>query len=61
MTVIRLKIVRHLVTCGEEGASAGSIGQAVDAAPSKVSFHIATLERAGLASSEKVSATRKLS
>ena len=47
------------MTCGEEGASAGSIGQAVDAAPSKVSFHIATLERAGLASSEKVSATRK--
>jgi ArsR family transcriptional regulator len=52
---IRLKIVRHLVMCGDDGASAGAIGQAVDAAPSKVSFHIAALERAGLARSEKVS------
>jgi DNA-binding transcriptional ArsR family regulator len=52
---IRHKIVRHLITCGGEGASAGAIGLAVDAAPSKVSFHIATLERAGLATAEKVS------
>lgn len=52
---VRLKIVRHLVTCGGAGASAGSIGDAVGAAPSKVSFHIATLERAGLVDAEKVS------
>jgi len=52
---VRLSIVRHLVKCGEAGASAGSIGEAVGAAPSKVSFHIAVLERAGLADSQKVS------
>jgi len=52
---VRLKIVRHLVQCGDAGASAGAIGDAVGAAPSKVSFHIAALERAGLADSEKVS------
>lgn len=52
---VRLKIVRHLIECGEIGASAGAIGDAVDAAPSKVSFHIAALERAGLADAEKVS------
>jgi len=52
---VRLQIVRHLVTCGDVGASAGAIGDAVGAAPSKVSFHMATLERAGLADSEKVS------
>lgn len=52
---VRLKIVRHLIKCGRTGASAGEIGEAVGAAPSKVSFHIATLERAGLATGEKVS------
>lgn len=51
----RLQIVRHLVTVGNEGDTAGSIGTAVDAAPSKVTFHISTLERAGLVSSERVS------
>lgn len=52
---VRLKIVRHLVKCGDAGAPAGVIGGAVGAAPSKVSFHIAALERAGLVDSEKVS------
>jgi len=51
----RLKIVRHLVVQGDEGASAGAIGEAVDAAPSKITFHISALERAGLVSSERVS------
>jgi len=51
----RLRIVRHLVTKGGDGASAGAIGEAVDAAPSKITFHISALERAGLVSSEKVS------
>ncbi len=52
---VRLKMVRHLVKCGDAGASAGAIGDAVGAAPSKVSFHIAVLERAGIADAEKVS------
>lgn len=51
----RLRIVRHLVVKGTDGAAAGAIGEAVDAAPSKITFHISALERAGLVSSEKVS------
>ncbi len=51
----RLKIVRHLITKGSAGESAGAIGQAVDAAPSKITFHVSALERAGLVSSERVS------
>jgi len=51
----RLRIVRHLVVRGDDGDPAGAIGQAVDATPSKITFHISALERAGLVSSEKVS------
>ena len=51
----RLHIVRHLVKAGHEGDTAGSIGTAVNAAPSKITFHISTLERAGVVSSERVS------
>lgn len=51
----RLQIVRHLVKAGSKGDTAGSIGIAVNAAPSKITFHISTLERAGLVSSERVS------
>lgn len=53
----RLQIVRHLVKAGEEGDTAGAIGAAVDAAPSKVTFHISALERAGLVTAERVSRT----
>lgn len=52
---VRLRIIRHLVIKGDDGDSAGEIGASVDAAPSKVTFHISALERAGLVSSEKVS------
>jgi DNA-binding transcriptional ArsR family regulator len=51
----RLRIVRHLVVKGASGNSAGGIGEVVNAAPSKITFHISALERAGLVSSEKVS------
>ena len=51
----RLRIVRHLVKVGSEGDNAGSIGAAVNAAPSKITFHISALERAGLVSSKRVS------
>ena len=52
---IRLKILKHLVTAGAEGSPAGLIGEAVSAAPSKVSFHISAMERAQLVTSERVS------
>lgn len=47
----RLKVLRYLVTCGKAGQSAGVIGEAVGAAPSRASFHLAALEHAGLVSS----------
>ncbi len=52
---LRLRIVRHLVVKGDEGESAGAIGEVVGAAPAKITFHISALERAGLVSSERVS------
>jgi len=52
---IRLRIVRHLVKCGKNGDSAGAIGDAVGAAPSKVTFHMAALQQANLVTSERVS------
>ena len=52
---VRLRILKHLVGAGSEGASAGSIGEAVSAAPSKISFHISAMERAQLVTSERVS------
>ena len=51
----RLRIVRHLVTRGKAGDSAGAIGSAVDAAPAKITFHMSSLERAKLVSSERIS------
>ena len=51
----RLAILRHLVTKGAEGASAGEIGAAVTASPSRAAFHLSTLKQAGLLTSEKVS------
>jgi ArsR family transcriptional regulator, arsenate/arsenite/antimonite-responsive transcriptional repressor len=51
----RLRIVRHLVRCGPAGAAAGAIGDAVGAAPSRLSFHLAALERAGLVSARRIS------
>jgi len=52
---VRLSILKHLVAAGPEGDFAGAIGDAVDAAPSKVSFHISAMERAQLVTSERVS------
>lgn len=51
----RLQIVRYLLACNEEGASAGVIADAVGAASSKASFHLAALQKAGVVNSEKVS------
>lgn len=51
----RLRIVRYLVRCGTEGASAGEISSEVDAISSRASFHLSALERAGVISSERQS------
>ncbi len=50
----RLEIVRILVRRGPEGVPAGEIADAVQASASRLSFHLNTLEQAGL-----VSALRK--
>lgn len=49
----RLRIVRHLVRCGTDGASAGEVGAAVDAAASRASFHLSVLENAGAVTAER--------
>ena len=49
----RLRIVRHLVGRGDEGASAGEIATVVDATSSRASFHLSALERAGVITSER--------
>jgi len=51
----RLQVVRYLVQCGEEGASAGDVGAQVHASSSRASFHLTALERAGVISSERQS------
>lgn len=49
----RLRIVRHLVGRGDEGASAGELGKVVDASSSRASFHLSALEKAGVITSER--------
>ena len=49
----RLQIVRLLVQAGPEGMPAGTIGAALDASSSKLSFHLSCLERAGLVQSRR--------
>jgi len=43
---IRVKATRFLVSRDDEAASAGEIGTSVNAAPSKISLHLAKLENA---------------
>lgn len=49
----RLQMVRALVVAGPAGLSAGAVGEAVGAASSSASFHLANLERAGLVQSRR--------
>ncbi len=51
----RLRIVRYLVQCGAEGASAGDVGKHVEATSSRASFHLSALEQAGVISSKRQS------
>ena len=44
----RLAIYRLLVQRGPEGLSAGTIGERVGLVPSSLTFHLQTLQRAGL-------------
>ena len=45
----RLAIFRLLVQAGPEGLAAGAIGEKLDLPPATLSFHLAGLTRAGLA------------
>lgn len=49
----RLAIFRLLVQAGPQGMAAGQIGEKLDLAPATLSFHLAGLSRAGLATSRQ--------
>lgn len=49
----RLRIVRYLVSCGDNGASAGDVATQVDATSSRASFHLSALENAGVITAER--------
>jgi ArsR family transcriptional regulator, arsenate/arsenite/antimonite-responsive transcriptional repressor len=51
----RLKIYRLLVKRGPEGLSAGIIGDRVGLLPSSLTFHLQSLQRAGLILQQRVS------
>lgn len=50
----RLRIVRTLVRAGPDGMAAGALGEAIGgASSSRLSFHLAQLEHAGLVTSRR--------
>lgn len=49
----RLKVLRTLIRAGADGVSAGGIAEAVGASASNISFHLSTLEAAGLIASRR--------
>ncbi|MCV2872952.1 metalloregulator ArsR/SmtB family transcription factor [Defluviimonas sp. WL0050] len=51
----RLDLVRMLVGTGAEGLPAGEIARLLDISASRLSFHLATLEQAGLITSRRES------
>lgn len=51
----RLSVFRMLVKAGPDGMIAGAIAEHCGVPPSTMSHHLATLERAGLVSSERES------
>ena len=53
----RLKMLRHLVSAGTTGLSAGELAGAVGASPSRASFHLSTLTEAGLVTAERQART----
>jgi DNA-binding transcriptional ArsR family regulator len=51
----RLAIYRNLVEQGPEGLSAGAIGERVGLVPSSLTFHLQSLQRAGLITQTRAS------
>jgi len=49
----RLRMLKVLVTAGAEGRCAGDMAEAVGASPSRASFHLTCLAKAGLVSSSQ--------
>lgn len=52
---MRLRVVKQLVEAGAEGMIAGEVAEALNASPSRTSFHLAALHEAGLVTSERKS------
>ena len=50
----RLKMLRSLIAAGPTGLTAGDVAEAVGASPSRASFHLSTLAKAGVVTSERV-------
>jgi ArsR family transcriptional regulator, arsenate/arsenite/antimonite-responsive transcriptional repressor len=50
----RLDLVRLLVVAGDDGLPAGDLARALDHSASRLSFHLAQLEQAGLVTSRRV-------
>lgn len=50
----RLRLLKALVQAGPEGLPAGHIAQAIDATPSRTSFHLSALSEAGLIAQTRV-------
>ena len=51
----RLEVLRFLIARGPGGASAGSIGEALDLHAATLSFHLSALKQAGLVSARRES------
>lgn len=51
----RLRMIKCLVKAGPTGMTAGEIAQAADATPSRASFHLNNLTKAGLVKSHRAS------
>lgn len=49
----RLDLVRLLVVAGDDGLPAGELARALDHSASRLSFHLAQLEQAGLITSRR--------
>ncbi len=49
----RLALVRLVIGAGDAGLAAGDIGRALNVAASRLSFHLSTLEQAGLIASRR--------
>lgn len=51
--VTRLRILKYLIKMSCDDLTAGEIGKAVEATPSRASFHLAIMTETGLLSSER--------